>query len=421
MGYDESKNNYEIVLERYVGKSPKLIKIENEIDKVIKMVKKGHYSFINKTRGKLSAKELNESKENKNIERMFKEFFKLKDFSLTWIYTPEPNAMTPCKTFQVLDKHYKVDKTTGHDYNDNLKIYVLAHTGMITHANLNAAEIMSIILHEIGHNFYKSIFQVLHDILPVRWSPFSTIELDARSIPHLLAIGLRNILDVGKGITVVKKAFDDIIDGLGLRPLIVYVQEFSLVKQRLTPNTIRQIALMLANPLSLLPLNPITSISRYNMEKHADSFAVDYGYGPSSVTAQNKMDRREKDKIYDVPVINWVYDFDALLFDLTINNLTGYPTGLNRQYSALKRLKNAQKDSDLPVELRKELEGQIKEIEKTLKSIESFSNDENKKRIFTWLYRNLVVTLFDGIIDVRELIYRYTKEYDTNDTWSKLH
>lgn len=421
MYYDESKNSYEIVLERYVGKSPKLVMIENEIDKIVKMVNKGQYSFINNTRGKLSAKELNDSKENKNVERMFKEFFKLKDFTLIWVYTPEPNAMTPCKTFQVLDKNYKVDKSTGHDYNENLKIYVTAHTGLINHAKMNAAEIMSIILHEVGHNFYKSIFQILHDLIPVRWSSTSVLELEPDAVTTVLAVGLRNILDVGKALTIVRRAFDDIIDGLKLRPLITTVQELNMIMLRFTPNTIRQLGRMLINPLFLLPMNPVSSISRYNMEKHADSFAVDYGYGPASVTAQNKLDRRENDKIYDIPVVNWIYDFDALLFDLTINNLTGYPTGLNRQYSALKRLKNAQKDSDLPVKLRKELDEQIKDIEKTLLAIEDFSNNENKKRIFTWLYRHLVVTLFDGIIDARELIYYYTKEYDTNDTWSKLH
>lgn len=415
------KSKHDIVMERYVGKSPELVKIERELDKLVKMIEKGHYSFLGQHAGDMTAKELNDSAINRKVESMFKSFFDLKEFNLVWIYTPDTNAYTIPKTLQVFDKNYKVGKKTGVDTNKNMKLWVFVNTGLVSNAKMNTSEIMAIILHEVGHNFYKSFLQYINSSS----DNIVTALMTGNIIPIAVADGIGALISDFIVLPSMQKFFklrerfvDDIIDNMGLRKLFTALYESLGFLKRLTPSSLQTLVYLLKNPLAI---NPIKNITRYTMERHADTFAMDYGYGPANITAQNKLDRRENDIVYDVPIFNWIMDFDQLMYDVFISNFSGYPNGLTRQYSTLKRLKAAQNDPKLPPRLKKELDAQVKECEEILDNLNSIQNDENKKRIFTWSYRKVIIDIFDGVMEPREIFFMMTKEYDTKDTWSSKH
>lgn len=409
------KYSMDMVMERYIGRKAELIKIEYELDKLVDKINDGHFSILHgQLKNDLTVKEMNNSPENLNISRLFKKLFQLKHFELVWVYTPEPQAATPCKTFQVLDKNYGVTED-GVDYNKKLTISVFIHTGLITHSKMNAGEILAILLHEIGHNFYQSVFQILNRI-----NVMSPVEaLPSAIASQLTTLGVIDIFNIGRLNVTIRNLIGQAIDFMKIRPLIIAVKELAIIMTVFTPSTINQVVGLLLGRLRWKDgwFNPSTVIFNYSVEKHADSFAVDYGYGPQLATALNKLDRRKEDVVYNIPILNWIMDFDKLLADLTFNTLTGYPTIHNRQTSALKRLKEASKDPNMPKAVKEELEGQIKEFEKYYEDYMSISNDENKKRVFTWFYRSFVNSVFKGNADMREFIYRVDKSHPLNDKW----
>lgn len=406
--------DYEVVMEHYVGKDKDLVSIELDLAKLITVIKGGSQTIFNKQSGTIKTRELNASELNRSIEAKFKKFFRLKDFRLFWTQQGTPNASTICKTFQVFDKNMKVDTKSGRDYNENLKLRVFAHTSLVTIADMNAAEVMSIILHEIGHNFYKSYIQILHDfgdglMGKIPWNKMSMF---------LLSPLIREFVDIGGVMGYVRELPDTVIDELNLRPLLNTVYEVQTMVEQIQPKAYKNIRNLIKNPIG--NINPIYSLSRYAMERHADSFAVDYGYGAANITAQRKMDGRVRDNlIYDIPVYNWIIDLDTLLFDTVVMTFRGYPTAPTREFGSLKRLKAAAKDPDMPPEVKKELMQQIKECEDLINDLEKF-DDVNKKRVFTWAYRKVIYKYFDGVLDPREILYRFTKEYDSNDTWTRI-
>lgn len=83
------KYSIDTVMEKYIGRKRELILIEAELEKLIKKIKKGTFSILKGNyKNEVTAKEINESPENKEIERLFKKLFQLKGFDLLWVYTP---------------------------------------------------------------------------------------------------------------------------------------------------------------------------------------------------------------------------------------------------------------------------------------------------------------------------------------------
>lgn len=399
------------VIERYVGRRPELIKAEQAMEKLIDKIKKGSYSILKGTSGDISQKEINDSPENKEIQAQFKKLFKVKNFDLLWMYTAFPNACTPCKSLQLLNKDYNIDKD-GVDYNEKLDMMVVTHTGLATHLNLTAPEIIAIILHEIGHNFYQSAFQLL-----TSFNPFSPVFTTYMTV-------LNEFLDIGKGLLRFEDFVNRSIDFLKLRKINNTVEELKMVIGMFSPQTMLVLIGLLKGRLYIKDETIIynlvqpSTIFLYSVEKHADSFAVDYGYGVHLASGLNKLDMRDNNVVYNIPGYNWIRDLEALFVDITFQTFSGYPTMHNRQQSALKRLKDAKNDPDLPPHLRKELDSQIKEFEAYYKNYMSFENKENKRRIFSWSYRMIIDKAFKGNVDLREIFHKMDSEY--NKKWGDL-
>lgn len=414
-----SEDIYQAVLERYVGRQPGIVKAENELSKLIQKILEGHFSILQSdARGDISAKEINESVENKTIQTHLKKVFNVKELRIVWIYTAIPNASTPVKSFPMLDKNYGVD-SKGVDYNENLIVTVFLNTGLFTHINLAVDEAMAMILHEIGHNFYQSIFHTLTRVNPYTiLSPmFDPTAIPVQGLIAAISAGVYDFMDTGAILKVVKGFKDNIIDSLGLRKIFMATSEISIVLAYLSPSTLITILALLKGKFEL-KVDPFNVVFNYSVEKHADSFAVDYGYGTALASALNKLDQRVNSVKYDIPVIGWIYDLEALVNDVLLQTFSGYPTNHNRQQSVLKRLKISSKDPNIPKDVRLQLERDIEEFEKYYENYSSISNDENKKRVFTWLYRKVIVDgVFKGNIDLREMGYNLDKTHASKDLW----
>jgi len=410
-----------IVLEKYVGGNFKEFKIiESELAKLIAIIKKNLKPLAkrDKLETGFDSSKLNNSDHTKMIEAMFKKFFGLKDFILTWEVQSVPNAYTFCKAFTFLDRNFEKDKTTGRQYNKNLTIGVVVNTGLITYCNLNEKELLAIILHEIGHNFYRSVFYLLSvlsfplkDILNWQLTQFDIIP---KILERLAGLSIRDIFDIPAGTVYSKKLFSEVTD-----------KYFPRIMTAVT--TIRDIVYNISsliigkNDLDKLIETIKTGgfftpryLFKYNVEKYADSFAVDHGYGPELASALIKMEKQENSlhgKVTNIPILNLFYDVFNVQKEMILRPIFGYPSNQNRIRTGLDRLKRNLNDPSLDPRIRKELEKEIAQYEDFYYNVYlELEKNDNKKRIFSWAYANMVEKVFGGKMDLRELVYALDPE-----------
>lgn len=416
MNYDlVEKYKMDSVLEKYIGRKPELLKVEELLGILCQRMKSNF-----RTSNEQTGKNLNESKENKEIEKIFKSFFKLKNFTLNWMWVPLPMAMTAIKTFQILDKNYVRD-SDGRHFNKNLFVGVNIATGLVTNYGLTNSEIMALILHEIGHSFKNSMSQILASINPIaRVSNKQTGESKIFFNPLGIAVpAIKDILGGHNFINNLFKQFENLKDDPKYKSTFKFLntvfEEIDKIS-RVIPVTlgIKPAAIKAA-------LNPTKTLFLYSVEKHSDGFAVDYGYGKDLASALSKITRLEGNPKMDIPVLKWIYAFDDLVNDMIIEPLSGYPSTHNRQRSALDRLRMAAKDKDLSPELRKELEQQIKDFEEYYENYMKLENNDNAKYLFTWKYRTLVDKLAGGKLDIREVLYNFSKDNPKNHDYYQAY
>lgn len=410
------QQSFEPVLEKYVGRSKHKKEfdiIERELSKIIKKIKRDYAPFADRVnRGKfivkLNADKLNNSEQNRLIEAQFKKIFNLKDFTLIWNVSDTVNAYTVCKSFIFLDNNFKEDKK-GHRTNDRLFVGVNIYTGLITYSNLNEKELIGIILHEIGHNFYNSIFHTLSSLpLDMRKMGFEVIV--PTTINHFAIRGITDAISFNENYMKAKREINNFLyrHFPGVLNVINTITDTYHNIMGVFGNSFDTVMAFIKN-LPNIAMNPARMLFNYNVEKHADSFAVDYGYGPYLSSALAKLNLNENSlssKVYRIPGYNWMLDFFDLQLNIISSCLSGYPIEQNRIKTSLDRLKQSAKDPTIDIKTKRELNKQIEMFEDWYyNDYLSISNDNNKRRIFTWLYRNAVEKVFKGKADIRELIH----------------
>lgn len=379
------------VLEKYVGSDHKEFKIiEGELKKLIAIIKKDAAPM---STVKVNVNELNKSDHVKMIERQFKSFFKLREFSLSWSATSAPNAYTYCRSFMFLDQNY-VKESNGRQYNDQMFVGVVLHTGLVTYANVDEKELMAVILHEIGHNFYNSIIHTMsmmtYDIASsvLQMAVMDLIKFN--EIIHKFNDAIRNFMSSNfPKLVLIFNTAEDIIYNIG---------------------SLFGFANGLLSPVLLLNFISFGWMFRYSVEKHADSFAIDHGYGEPLAKALDKMTLQENNlaskTVYRAPGLKWLYDFCDLQGEVIVGALGGYPSMPNRIRTGLDRLKESSKDPNLDPRVRQELNKQISHYEDYYNNVYlNIDADVNKRRAFTTIYRAWADKVFNGKMDIREFMH----------------
>lgn len=388
----------EPVLEKYVGSQRKEFKqIEAELKKIIDLVNKKYTTQEERIEKgdkggvQLTDADLNQSDSTRTIEKLFKKVFNLRDFALDWSVNPISNAMTFIKSFLFTDKNYKTDKT-GHQTNKDLFIGMTVMTGLITYSKLNEKELMAIMLHEIGHNFYNSVFNTLATI-PLS-IPFLTPLLDALNVNERMFKNQKRFKEfMWNKFPKTAKLFTNINDSL-------------FYFGRLSSNPVSRLLNSALNIQHLLN-SPMAPVFRYSTEKHADSFAVDYGYGIYLAKALDKMGKSYTayESQYYETKLGWLYDFIDVQASLLSSIVSGYPTDHNRLRSILDRLEASTHDPNLDPRVRKELENQTKQYKDFYyNEYMKIEKDEVRLRTFSTFFKTMVEEQYDGKFDLREYV-----------------
>jgi len=257
---------------------------------------------------------------------------------------------------------------------------------------LNAEELLAIILHEVGHNMYASPLNFLSKNLV-------QMLLDVCKFPVLYS-------EINKSI---ERGFDE---SPGAKKFLTItmdiIQEIDIFFKSLQVINYNNLIEYLMKPEQLISLISFGNIFGYTDEKYSDSFATAYGYGPALSTALNKFEKMEgvgmNKLINSIPVLNWYNDFNKVLFRILIGAFDPHPHTSARIAAQLHKLKKEINDPNLDPRVKKE-------IQKDIDVLEDFINNEylninknsNISRIFTWMTNYISIRVFKGRVDIREI------------------
>lgn len=144
-----------VVNEAYIGKTPILLEIEKQIGK-IRAIYNSRYKDINTTEEVLE------------LNRLFEKQFGMDTFALHIIPQDIINGYTTvlANTFDVADEYdlqdmVVADYTNGYRFREgnDFCILVTLFRGLFMAEDLTDAEVVAVILHEIGHNFADCIYE----------------------------------------------------------------------------------------------------------------------------------------------------------------------------------------------------------------------------------------------------------------------
>jgi hypothetical protein len=367
-----------IVNEAYIGKTEILLEMEDQINKIRSSLRK--FTDIDK------------SKEVQKLNRLFEKQFGMEVFALHVIQSNTVNAYTiPVNTrFDValksnISKMVQGDPNTGYKFKEGngLGIVCYIYYGLISNPEFTDAEILAVILHELGHNFADAIYNKIK---------FANKDY-ARSYYALLifisiltfGLGIKNIKN-NKNKTISKKEKRKIpnpIKGvvLGAKGVIDDFYSFcNEVLARLTGGASWKLSKLGSNEDKQKEYIKTKSLNRQN-EVIADKFAGIYGYGPEQVSALLKMDSFESaaEKFTKkIPIFGKIANdsFNNEIKDLC--NWDCHPHVIQRAYEEIKTLKAELEKDNLDPKLEKVIREQIDQMEEMIKKATTLVDDAQK-------------------------------------------
>lgn len=193
------------------------------------------------------------------------------------------NLNTTCVEFDRTHKGVKFEK--GTQYGMRMFLGMGLFTDYGPELSMTGAEILAIILHEIGHNFYVG---------PVRELTFDVLGMlcAADIVSYFCGYIYGSILL--EGIGVLDGMLPDNIQSTGskiyntlsgiLQPLFGVTGIIGSIKSLI------RIAIYFSLFVSTIPVRMVRAIFHYDSEKYSDAFATSYGYGTELSTALEKFD-----------------------------------------------------------------------------------------------------------------------------------
>lgn len=393
---------YEMLLEDYLGKNSKLIKCEELIDRIIPVC--SNKSAV-----------VNDMREVIELEHTLRNIFNFKSVVINFYHQRSfhstKNAYTHPSSFKQLDTETVV-KNRRKYFNKSymadprlIRANVNICTDLITEHNLTSAEVMAIILHELGHDVDASAYNNF-----VAWYMLF-VFLGQGAI---LGVGLHMWPDFGNNITRLKKWIGDTITR-GL-PFLSVLMNFAMKIFNNAVELEKFLAFLMipvVNPVSAIPaaLNNflmMIPVARYQMENSADSFATKYGYGPDLARALNKIgappDIPVANALESMPIIRTMKEISEVNLMIVGSMLGVHPQNITRINNQIKLLEDDLKDPDIPSSYKKDIERDIAVLRKIIESdMMDPSSELNKGKSFRAMYVGMIYKM-GGNTDLRDLL-----------------
>lgn len=265
-------------------------------------------------------------------------------------YTPINS--TPLSAMSTYKEYQKTGKVKSHER--MLPVFITIDYNVINRYNLEADELMGIILHEIGHNI--------------------------RHIPIFDSLNLIDLFVSGPVFGTVLGGADQLLAVIAGVPVINQVLKFRNLFTNLFANltggrlnmldTFNKLVLQDGYTISTL-FNPIRHIGGYQNERYSDSLATAYGYGSglsrgllkihatTNQTIFNKVVRSNKLTSFGDVFLMTFIDIVSMISMRSVHPKVGH-----RIKNSLAKLERDLKDGSYPPEVKRELESDVKELRK---------------------------------------------------------
>ena len=354
-----------VMNEAYFGKNPTILKIEHAISELRKL-----WDDTPNTTNRL----FQSSKELKNLENVVRKTFGFKDVYINIDRDGVTyNAMTYSVAHIVRSSSYyniSIDNDKGIYDNSHKNILVLSiHHALISDKTFTDAEITAIILHEIGHNFDRSFYNVFNAFFA------AFVSILYKNPKPVVNVTISEVMSQ----PAIKKTIGDFSNALSN-----FVDKHQLVK--IVSDIVNRVISMIKIPINLAknikngtynfiqlpylliqaPINFGMNLKSMKSEEFADSIAAAYGYGVDLITGLEKM-KLANSKTY-IPNNNRIIRFLYGLLSLQVNLielLVGtHPDTNERCRHVIIKLKKDLENSDYPISMKEALRKDIIEMEK---------------------------------------------------------
>ena len=376
-----------VINEAYVGKTDTLLEMEEAINKIRTNCKK--FTDINK------------SKEVQALNRLFEKQFGMEVYALQVDQSNTMNAYTiPINTrFDVgmktnISRYVVGDKKNGYKFKEGngLGIMAVIYWGLLMNPEFTDAEILAVLLHELGHNFADAIYDKIKFANQDFAKGYYTLLIVTAIIQAITIVGIPSAivtLKQAKDNTnkqVVKKAKNkgkNPLRGIsnGIKASLGNVAAF-------TNEVLARLGGGFGLKLSKLGIDKeknkeylkSKSEGRQN-EVIADKFAGVYGYGPDQVSALLKMHEYKSgaEKFVDkIPLIGKLRNasFSDAMKD--IHDFDVHPHVIQRANEEIKLLEAELTKSDLDPKMAKVIREQIKQMQDMIKKATTVVEDSQK-------------------------------------------
>ena len=433
--------------EVYFGKTLEMQQLEEQLDKF-------RSKYIGTTI--LNTYGLGSDPDLLKFNRMLEQQFGFGCAALCIFTGLEANSFT-----QTIDMRYDVFNTTKSliankstfkfDKNADYTCIIFISTGLILNPNYTTSEVMSIILHEIGHNFYDAIndiagFAKIYSVLAFIKSIYgicmeegsgNPIISDTANYKRSRIIGAlgANILSSSNNIdkiiiklnsfvkshSVIKGIFENIsklisVCTISASAIVRFCDVFTLGIPKLLG--------MLSEQKKKL-INPFTYIITpfgYREERTADNFVTMYGYAGdlssflSKATSKNEPPLKILEAFYKIPIVSNIYAINSSLADLISSAFDEHPIELSRCNDQILMLKRELSKSDLDPKMKKVIQSDIEACQKQIQILTDINKSLDNKDILRniWhniLYRNFGCKTIKDLADDKKKFDRYDKVY----------
>ena len=366
----------------------------------------------------------------KTFEALVCKQFGLKSFSYTILNKIDVNSFTITSDFKKGAKHIKITKE-GYQFDGDASIAIAVYSGLCFSNEYTDEEEFAIFLHEIGHNFQTSanymsfnlkIASTLYDFADAI-ADLMIKDDDEKLKQCVLAAALKNDYTLRAFNFISRKIMYNEVAGS-----LYSVLSFIVAHMKFIESTIRDIKDFMEMPIILLKdgiyslmkmlMNPFW-IERYYGERFADEFAASYGFGDDLSSALSKLDGNGVslnpllDKVVgSIPVVSHLYSAACMPGLMLIDVADCHPSYQARAYDILDALKKDLNDPSLSPSLKKQLQEEIDQYEKSMNSYFAKSKKLKNPAVVTAFAQEFIYTKCKGGLKYKlsELPFFLTKD-----------
>ena len=427
------ENNEEILNELYVGETPFIKKLINEISKA-------RAPYV----GKLK-KPIKGNKDFIKIGDMIAEEFGFKSVTFMVPYDTSMNAFTYPITRSIDKSVYGIEpkfvKGKGLKYNNSgLSTIVAVTSGVWFNSDFTDREIVAAIMHEIGHSFVLQSERMI-DIIEINRLSLITllvyqifIDLYTFNIGHIP----EDIKTIVNSSDSGKEIINQVARECANNPLFFGFNGISAITEYITgviSNLFKEIGALIGGLMNIMAIpsallsklfsiitKPDISVSR-SQEYLSDSFATMYGLGPEISSFLGKIEYSPSasgshvEKIVSsIPIIGALQESLKIPVLMIMNGITVHPSTPARMNKIIEELNKELNDSDLNPKTKEEIKKNIKDLEKIK---DDFVNSTKTSKYNAEMVKRAWVSFINNKGEINDDLESYYTDLESRNKYVK--